>query len=324
MTLRIGILGAAGIAPAAIIRPASRSDDAEIVAVGARSVERAAAYAAEHGIPRWYGSYDELLADPDVDLIYVALPPSEHAEWSIAAMRAGKDVLCEKPFALNAAQARRMNRVAAETGRRLVEAFHDDYHPLAARTAELAKSLGAIRVVESVFLVTNPFEPNTLRHEPALGGGALMDLGCYSVHGIRRLLGEEPVVSAATAELNPAGADETIEATLTFPSGATGVVRASMATEFENWMAVEGERGRMEVRGVVFPSRGHSIHTWIDGIARQETVAGDETYDHQLAALVQGIVTGTALASEGADPIANMVVIDAIYAAAAVRRPAAE
>ncbi|WBM79998.1 Gfo/Idh/MocA family oxidoreductase [Cryobacterium breve] len=132
--LRIGILGAAGIAPAAIIRPARRRTDVVIAAVASRRASAAAAYALEHGIERSYGDYRALLADPDIDLVYVALPPSEHAEWSIAALEAGKDVLCEKPFAMNATEAGRMRRVAAETGQRLIEAFHDRYHPLSLET----------------------------------------------------------------------------------------------------------------------------------------------------------------------------------------------
>jgi predicted dehydrogenase len=321
VTLRIGILGAAGIAPAAVIRPALRRDDVEVVAVASRSAERAAAYAGQHGIARSHGSYPELLADPSIDLVYVALPPSQHAEWSIAALRAGKHVLCEKPFAMNAAEARRMTDVAAQTGRRLIEAFHDDYHPLAARTAELAAQLGPIRSVEAVFLVTNPFQPGELRHEPALGGGALMDLGCYAVHGVRRLLREEPRVVGATAVLGPAGVDESIEASLAFPSGASAVVRASMSAEFENWIRFESHAGRVEIDGVVFPSRGHSIRSWIGGVHRVQTVAGDETYDHQLAAVVSAIADGTPLPTEGDDPVANMAVIDEIYRAAGVARP---
>jgi predicted dehydrogenase len=320
VTVRIGILGAAGIAPAAVIRPALRRDDVEVAAVASRSAERAAAYAREHGIPRSYGGYPDLLADAEIDLVYVALPPSEHAEWSIAALRAGKHVLCEKPFALNAIEAQRMVDAAAETGGRLIEAFHDDYHPLATRTRQLASELGPIRSVEAVFLVTNPFAPGALRHEPALGGGALMDLGCYAVHQVRRLLGEEPEVVRATAALGPAGVDESIEATLAFPSGATAVVRASMSSQFENWIRFEADAGRVEVDGVVFPSRGHSIRSWINGVHRVQTVAGDETYDHQLAAVVAAISDGTPLPTEGADPVANMAVIDAIYAAAGVDR----
>ena len=317
--LKVGILGAAAIAPAAIIDPARRRTDVTVTAIASRGIERARDFARQHDIPTAYGSYEELLADPAIDLVYVALPPSAHAEWSIAALQAGKDVLCEKPFAVNGAEARMMADAAAATGRRLVEAFHDHYHPLAARTKVLASMLGRLISVEGVFLARNPFTPGALRHEPALGGGALMDLGVYPLHGIRNLLDEEPVGATAVATLNPAGADESIEAELAFPSGVTGIVRASMSADFENWLRVVGERGELRVSGVVFPSKGHSISYTIDGIERTETVAGRSTYDHQLEALLSGIATGELLPTEGHDSVSTMDSVDMIYRAAGVR-----
>ncbi len=315
MTLQIGIIGAAGIAPAAIIRPASRTDRATIAAVGARSAERAAAYAAEHGIPRSYGSYEELLADPELELIYIALPPSQHAEWSIKALRAGKDVLCEKPFALDADEARAMNAVAAETGKRLIEAFHDRYHPLWDATVAIAARLGTLRSVEGVFLVTNPYEPGTLRHEPALGGGALMDLGCYPLHWLRNLTGEEPAVESVEWRPNPSGADMGLDVRLAFPSGIRGHLVADMDAEFSDLLRIEGERGVVEIDNPVFAARGHSIRSTIDGIVRVETVAGRETYDHQLEAVIDALHSGAQLPTEGDDPVGNMAAIDAIHAA---------
>jgi predicted dehydrogenase len=319
--LKVGILGAAAIAPAAIIDPARRRSDVEVTAIASRGIERARAFAAQHDIPTAYGSYEELLADPAVDLVYVALPPSAHAEWSIAALQAGKDVLCEKPFALNGAEARAMTEAATATGRRLVEAFHDHYHPLAARTKVLARTLGRLISVEGVFVVRNSFEPGALRHEPALGGGAMMDLGVYPLHGIRHLVDEEPVGATAVAQLNPAGADDSIEAELAFPSGVTGLIRASMSGDLENWVRVVGERGELRVDGVVFPSKGHSILYTLDGVERTETVAGRSTYDHQLEALVDGLATGQPLPTEGQDSVLTMEAVDRIYEAAGVRRP---
>ena len=183
----IGLLGAAGIAVNAMIWPVRRRDDARIGAVASRSSARD--YADRHGIARAYDSYDALLADPEVELVYNALPPSLHAEWTIAALRAGKNVLCEKPFTMTAAEADRVMAVADETGMRVVEAFHDHYHPLSAWIRSTVRSgvLGRIHRAEAVFTGSNPFVANTLRHEPALGGGALMDLGCYPVHWVRSL-----------------------------------------------------------------------------------------------------------------------------------------
>lgn len=125
--LRIGILGTAGIAPAAVIGPARRRTD--VVAVASRREESARQYAESNGIERFYGDYSALLSDPGVDLVYNALPPSEHATWSIAALQAGKHVLCEKPFAMNAGEAAQMLEAAQSSGHRLIEAFHDRYHP---------------------------------------------------------------------------------------------------------------------------------------------------------------------------------------------------
>lgn len=317
--LKVGILGAAAIAPAAIIDPARRRSDVVVTAIASRGLARARAFARQHEIETAYGSYEELLADNAVDLVYVALPPSAHAEWSIAALRAGKDVLCEKPFALNGAEARAMTEAATATGRRLVEAFHDHYHPLAARTKELTGTLGRLISVEGVFVVRNSFEPGALRHEPALGGGALMDLGVYPLHGIRHLLDEEPVRAETSAKLNPSGADESIESELAFPSGVTGLIRASMSADLENWIRVVGERGELRVDGVVFPSKGHSISYTIDGIERIETVAGRSTYDHQLEALIAGLASGQPLPTEGHDSVATMDAVDQIYAAAGMR-----
>jgi predicted dehydrogenase len=317
--LTIGILGAAGIAPAAVIHPAHRRDDVIIGAVASRSAESARAYAEVHGIPRWYGSYEELLADPSIDLVYVALPPSGHARWTIAALEAGKDVLCEKPIAMNATEAAALVAAAERTGRRLIEAFHDRYHPLSRHIDEVVASgrLGAIRSLRADFLVSIPFDPASIRHVPELGGGALMDLGCYPLHWVRTVTGEEPTVVSATGTANPLGVDMTIEAHLLFPSGITAIVTASMAAETNTVsLLIEAESGTLKVENPVFPSGGHTIIETVDGVDRISTVAGLVTYDHQLEAVVRALATGQPTPTEGADIIGNATAIDAIYAAA--------
>lgn len=321
--LRIGILGAAGIAPQAIIRPASRRDDVQIAAVASRTMASAVAYAQKHRIPVAYGSYDDLLADASIDLVYNALPPSEHARWSIAALEAGKHVLCEKPIAMNAAEADAMAAVALRTGGRLIEAFHDRYHPLHDYLLNLRSSgqLGEIESIDASFTAPNPFDPASIRHDPALGGGALMDLGCYPVHWVRFFVGEEPVVVSASASPNALGADETIEASLRFPSGVVARVFASMvATQpFAASLVITGSCGRVEVDNPVLPHNGHSVRATTDGVLRTFTIGGGETYDYQLDAVVGAILGGAGLPTEADDYVANMSVIDAIYAAAGGR-----
>src|SRR5512135_1936060 len=153
--LRIGILGAARIAPMALVRPAQQVPEATIVAVAARDPIKAQAFATKHGIPDVHPSYDALLADPAIEAVYNPLPNSLHCEWTIRALDAGKHVLCEKPLATNAAEAERMAEAASRTGRVLVEAFHWRYHPLAARMKNVVESgeLGRLRDIETSFCI---------------------------------------------------------------------------------------------------------------------------------------------------------------------------
>lgn len=319
-TLKIGILGAAGIAASSMIAPVRRRDDVEIVAVASR--HEATAFAARHGIAVAYSRYDDLIADPSIDLVYIALPPSEHARWSIAALEAGRHVLCEKPMTMNAAEARAVFAAAERTGRRAFEAFHDYHHPLQARMRDLiaAGTLGSPVTFTATFTGPNPYDPHSLRHDPELGGGALRDLGCYPVHWVRSLFGE-PRVLAAAAEQNPLGADVSIAAELGYEGGLRGQVIASMQPDvpLSSTITVVGEAGTLQVDNLVFPSRGHSIRLEQGGVTRVSTVAGLETYDHQLAAVLDGLHLQRPLATEGLDYVGNMTAIDAIYGAAGIR-----
>jgi len=321
--MQIGILGAAGIAVNSLIWPVRRRSDVRVAAVASRS--SAGAYAQQHGIERSYDSYESLLADPEIELVYNALPPSLHAQWSIAALRAGKHVLCEKPFTMTAAEAERVVAAATDTGSRAIEAFHDHYHPLSSWTREFvaAGRLGSIRRLEAVFTGSTPFAANTLRHEPSLGGGALMDLGCYPVHWLRSLFADTPTVVGAEAVLNPAGADLAMDAELAFAGGVHAGVHVSMeeGVPLRSTLSIDAERGTLLVDNIVFPSAGHSIRLEIDGVPHAYTVAGQTTYDHQLEAVLGALRIGTPLPTEGADSVANMTVIDAIYAAAGFERP---
>lgn len=322
---RVGILGAAGIAPQAIIEPAHRRDDIEIHAVASSRPDAAAEYAERHSLARFYTSYDALLADPDIDIVYNALAPSGHAPWSIAALEAGKDVLCEKPSAMNAAEAQQMIDAAERTGRHLVEAFHYRYHPLFLYVQNLTTSgrLGRIHSLRSDMWNEFAFDPTSIRHDPAVGGGALMDFGCYPVHWMRTLMGEEPTVSEASAVKTPLGGDLTFQTTLAFPSGATAQIMATMGpgrgTKPGNNLIIEAEKGRVEIDGLAVPHRNHSIREWMTGEPyRVHTLAGDSTYDYQLDALIQALRTGRPALTEGADLVRNMSVIDDIYRAAGV------
>ncbi len=318
--LKIGILGAARIAPEAIIEPSDRRDDTTILAVASRS-GNASAYAAQHGIERAYDSYEELLADADVDVIYNALAGDAHAPMSIAALQAGKHVLCEKPSALNAGQAREMVAAAEAAGKRLIEAFHYRHHPGFLHVLGLVQSgkLGRLRSIDVVFHGPIKFSERELRYKWEMGGGGFMDLGSYTIHWCRSLSGEEPEVLEASTERTATDVDRAIKASMRFPSGASASVDVDMdeTGKLEWHLTATGENGSVRLVNPCKLHTGHSIEERIAGEPyRVHTVAGGTTYDFQLAALVDAIENGAPIPTEGEDIVANMAAIDAIYAAA--------
>jgi predicted dehydrogenase len=323
MTHRIGLLGASKIARGAVIAPAKTNPDFEVVAVGARDAGRARAYADEHGIANVAGSYAELVARDNIDVVYNALPPAGHAEWTIAALEAGKTVLCEKPFAMNAAEARQMTDAAARTGRLLIEAFHYRFHNVIRRAEALTKggALGRITRATAEFKGTIPRSPDELRWRRELGGGGLMDLGCYPTHALRTLLGGEPQVVSAEGRFED-GVDVELSAKLAFPDGVEASLACAMvAPGFSAPLTIEGERGSLEIVNYLAPQIGCRFTTTIDGKTETQPADGPSTYEAQLLHLAE-VLAGTAQPlTGGADAVANMTAIDAIYEAAG--RPSA-
>lgn len=322
--LRIGLLGAARVTSMAMIEPAARRSDVDIVAIAAARPGHAEAFARANDIPRFHEHYEDLIADPEIDLIYNALPPHNHASFSIQALQAGKHVLCEKPFALTAAQARAMVAASKSHGRRLIEAFHDRYHPVFGYLVDLVGSqrLGAIQALRAVFNHTIPRDHQEFRHRREFGGGALMDLGCYPIHWCRSLLDEEPMIEAAQCAMTKDGVDEDTMAWLKFPCGVTAEIEARMTPSWNMHarFEVSAERGKVIMINSLLPHRGHSIHETVDGNFREFTIAGNTTFDHQLAAVVSAIDNGTPLPTDSERQIGNMTAIDGIYRAAGVDR----
>ncbi len=316
--LRIGILGAARIVPNALIEPARRTAGVELSAIAARDPARARDFAAKHGIGRVLPTYDDVIADPAIDVIYNPLPNSLHCEWTIRALKAGKHVLCEKPIASNAAEAERMAEAARGTGLLLGEAFHYCYHPLAHRVRDLIQggSLGRLTHVEARFTVPIP-QPN-IRYDWDLGGGATMDLGCYPLHMIRYFSGMTPRVRNATAQVGPPNIDVAMETDLDLGNGVGARMTCSMATDarIEAVFTARGERGELRVTNPVAPHIGHQLSIRIGGEEKKETVAGETTYTHQLHAFAAAVRGAGAFPTDGADGVINMRVIDEVYRAA--------
>ncbi|HYR96065.1 MAG TPA: Gfo/Idh/MocA family oxidoreductase [Candidatus Binatus sp.] len=317
--LRIGILGAARIAPMALVAPARRVREATVVAVAAREVERARRFADRHDIPGVHVSYEALLADPDVEAVYVPLPNSLHARWTVRAFEAGKHVLCEKPLAATVAEAEQMARAAARAGRVLMEAFHYRYHPLFTRLRAIidAGEIGSVSHMEA-HLCFPLLRPSDIRYRRDLAGGALMDAGCYTVHLLRHLAGAEPEVLQARGEWTRGGVDRCMEARLGFPDGRTARLTCSL---FSAWLlrasaTVQGSEGRLAVLNPFLPQIFHRLRVVNAAGRRVERVAGAATYDCQLRAFVAAVRDGATVPTGPADAIANMRAIEAIYAAA--------
>ena len=321
------MLGAARIAPLALIKPAVLIPNAEVVAVAASSVEKAQAFADEHSIATVSESYAALVESPQIDAIYIALPPNSHERWSIAALEAGKHVLCEKPFAMNAAEARRMVTAANASERLLIEAFHYRFHPYFHRVLEMLADdvIGDIRHIEAQFDVRIPYSSSEFRHNPMLGGGALMDLGCYPVHWVRTLIGSEPQVTQAECVRSEAGVDVATRARLSFPGGVTAEIATAMdetaARQHYAQVVIEGEKGRLILENPIAPHNGNKIITDVDGASRSESVEGESTYYYQLRHFVAAVDGTESPLTGGDDAINNMQLIDNIYTAAGFERP---
>jgi predicted dehydrogenase len=321
--LRIGILGAARIAPTALTRPARELPEAEIAAVAARDRGRAEKFARRNGIARVHASYDDLLADPEIDAVYNPLPNGLHCEWTVKALEAGKHVLCEKPIAANADEATRMAEVADETGRVLDEAFHWRAHPLAARMREIIESgeLGEIRHVEASLCI--PFLlPGDIRYRFDLAGGATMDTGCYTISMVRHLAGSEPEVLSAVAKRSSPDVDRSMRAEMRFDGGVTGRITCALfsARLLVINAKVEGTKGRMSAFNPVAPHIYHRLSVKAEKGSRVERVKGDASYTHQLRAFVAHVRGGPPMLSNAWDAVANMRVIDAIYHKAGMKR----
>jgi len=340
--IRMGCLGAAKIAPPALVKPASRTPGVEVRAVAARDPARARAFASKHAIPVVHSSYEDLLADPDIDAVYNPLPNGLHGGWTIRALQAGKHVLCEKPFTANAAEAEEVATAATATGLVVMEAFHWRYHPLAARLLDIVAGgdLGPVRRIEAT--VCFPlFKPSDIRWRLDLAGGAQMDAGCYAVHLVRTLanahatgtapaagsggVGGEPAVVRATARERSPGVDRSMRAELVFADGRTAMTTCSMASAPRVGAVVIGERATLRVTNPLAPQIWHRVTVKGPGGTRHERVAGGPTYGYQLAAFVAAVRDGAPTLTPPADSIATMTVIDEIYRAAgmSIRTPTA-
>jgi len=317
--LRLGILGAARITNLAVIKPA-KITGTRLVAVAARDPKRATAFAELHGIDRVHESYLDVINDPEVEAVYNPLANSLHAPWNKIALAAGKHVFTEKPSADNAADAEDVATLAATADGQFFEGFHYVWHPLIARLHAILQSgeLGELQHVESVMDMPAPADIDP-RWSLELGGGALMDLGCYSLHSLRMLapyVGGEPTLTSATGgerEGHP-GVDEWLTAELQFPNGVTGTAGCNMASDHHQMShRLIGSAGEAVIKDFVNPHNDDRLVVTTKDGTRTEHLGNRSSYTYQLETFTTAVRTGVAARTDAADAVRTMRLIDQCY-----------
>jgi predicted dehydrogenase len=274
------------------------------------------AYAKKHGIPEVYRRFDALLADPAIDAVYLALPTSLHIDQALACIAAGKHLLCEKPLTCNAEEARRLDAAAAESGLVVAEAMHALHHPLVARL-RLILADGEIGDIERVAVGFSAFIPKRdFRFVYELGGGVMLDMGCYPVAFLRSVLGTDPTVKSARAELVAPKVDGTMDTILAFPNAPEVRMFVSMRSlrrPLEVQMRFIGTRGRIDLLNFIKPEVYHRLVIRNGSGRRVERVPGGSTYGTQFEAFVAAIRDGAPVLTTTAEAVRTLTVIDAIY-----------
>lgn len=318
-TVRWGILSTANIGRAAVVPAIQASANGRVVAVASRDAERAGAFAAAAGIPRHHGSYEALLDDDDVDAVYVPLPNALHREWTIRAAERGKHVLCEKPLALTAAECVEMADAAEQHGIVLMEAFMYRFHPRTERLLEHVRGgiIGEVRVVRSAFTFRLRSETN-IRLDPDLGGGALMDVGCYCVNASRTVAGTEPVEAQAFAAWTSRGVDASLSGALRFADGLVARFDCALTLERREVCEVAGTDGTILVDSAFLPGTADVPLRTLRGREGEdvETVRGADEYRLMVEHFADAVLTGTRLRYDAHEAARNMRAIEALYASA--------
>ncbi len=314
--VRFGVLSAANIGVKKVIPGMQRSELCEIVALASRDLNRATEACGQLGIARAYGSYEALLADPEIDAVYNPLPNHLHVPWSIKAAEAGKHVLCEKPVGMNAAEAVALIAARDKAGVIIGEAFMVRSHPQWLRTRQIIRSgeIGELRTMHCVFSYFNRDAAN-IRNIAAYGGGALMDIGCYPIQAARWIFGAEPARVSATIDRDPEfGTDRTTSALLEFPEGEALFTVSTQMNPYQR-MQFFGTKGRVEVEIPVNapPDRETRIFVTAGADSRTETFPACDQYGLQGDDFARAILNGAPLPCSLEDALGNMRVIDAIF-----------
>ena len=315
--IRWGILGTARINRRVIpaMRVAGRS---EVVAVASRDRGHAQSYAAEWSIPRAVVGYETLLSDRRIDAVYIPLPNTQHVEWTLAAIAAGKHVLCEKPIALDAADVDRIAAAAAAAGVVVEEGFMYRHEPLTARVLGLLAdgAIGTVRAVVSGFTFALDASVN-IRLDASLGGGALWDVGGYPVTYAQLIMGHEPKMVFGTAHWHPAGVDEEFMGMLRFDEGATANIYAGFRAPYRTWLEVLGSEGALTVPNPFRPGPLETLELERQGhVERVEVPGSPELFVREIQNFERSVLDGAPPVVTLAESRRAIVTLTALYAAA--------
>jgi predicted dehydrogenase len=320
--VRWGILSTANIGVKRFIPGVRKSTNGVVAAIASRNGARAREVAAQLAIPRAYGSYEELLADPEIDAIYNPLPNSMHAQWTLEAAAAGKAILCEKPLAIDSAEAQRMIDGCRAHGVLLMEAFMYRFHPQHARVRELidAGTIGELRFVRGAFTFSlEPFRPANVRLQAALAGGALMDVGCYAVNAARMLFGHEPVWASAQWDFRAEfGVEVSLAGILGFSDGRTAIFDCGFRAAGQGSYTAVGTAGQIDVPTAFVPDPNPTlVRIAAAGAVREESIPGVDQYQLEAEEFADALLTRRPLRIPADDALGTLRAIEALHRSAA-------
>ena len=312
--LRWGIMGCAQIATGSVMPAIQESETGVIHAIASRGLTKSSAVAAEFGIEKAYGSYEELLADPDVDAVYIPLPNHLHCEWVIRAAEAGKHVLCEKPVALNSLEAEAMVAACRKAGVLLAEAYMYRHHPRIAELQEIIASgeIGELRSIRGTFTYNDATDTSNIRFKSAWGGGSLYDVGCYPLTAARLLFGAEPEAVTVQALFSPEhdNVDMMASGLVEFPGGRGLIFDCGMWAYNRQLLEVLGTEGRIEIPmpfNARFDDAEFFVYTSVE--PRRVEAFGANPYVQQADHFAAAVFTGKRWIAEE-DPVLNMRLIE--------------
>jgi predicted dehydrogenase len=319
--LNWGLLSTAHINTALIpmIKSSARS---RLAAVASRTTKSAEAYAREWGIPRAHGSYEALLEDPEIDVIYVSLPNHLHAGWTIKALQAGKHVLCEKPLALTLDEVDRMQAAAASSGRVLAEAFMYRHHPQTLKVMEIVASgaLGTLQLIKGAFTF-NLSRAEDIRLKKETGGGSIWDVGCYPISYARMVTGTEPLEVIGWQVVGTGGVDESFLGMLRFPNGVRAEFDCGFRSPSRWYMEIVGTRGALSVPSPFKPGLLESITLTTAKAAETIKIPGEELYRGEVEDMADAVLSGKKPRISAADSRGNVAAILGLLDAAHGGRP---